>query len=159
MCACVRACVRAGVCVCVGAGGRTCVRPARARGVRVCVLSLMSILVFRMKYLKDKPVNSLRDEQFLKLYMAEEEKLLELDIGSKITNYSGQNYVDEAKGLYARVRPGVRLSLEDRCPARARTDMCTSVRCVATTALTAGALPMISSFECKNGASCRALKS
>ena len=57
-----------------------------------------------MKYLKDKPVNSLRDEQFLKLFMAEEEKLLELDIGSKITNYSGQNYVDEAKGLYARVR-------------------------------------------------------
>ncbi|XP_043230112.1 transcription elongation factor SPT6-like isoform X3 [Amphibalanus amphitrite] len=57
---------------------------------------------FTMKYLKDKPVSSLRDEQFLKLYMAEEEKLLELDIGSKITNYSGQNYVDEAKGLYAR---------------------------------------------------------
>ena len=64
----------------------------------------------RMKYLKDKPVNSLRDEQFLKLYMAEEEKLLELDIGNKITNYSGQNYVDEAKGLYARVR------LHARCP-------------------------------------------
>lgn len=57
-----------------------------------------------MKYLKDKPVASLRDDQFLKLVMAEEEKLIELHLGDSITNYSGQNYVEEAKGLYCRVR-------------------------------------------------------
>ncbi|XP_037068025.1 LOW QUALITY PROTEIN: transcription elongation factor SPT6-like, partial [Pollicipes pollicipes] len=57
---------------------------------------------FTMKYMKDKPVSSLRDDQFLKLHMAEEEKLLVIDLGSKITNYAGQNYVDEAKGLYCR---------------------------------------------------------
>ena len=58
-----------------------------------------------MKYLKDKPVKELCGDQFIKLVMAEEEKLLMIKFGDKITGLTGVNYVEEAKQLYYKVKP------------------------------------------------------
>lgn len=57
---------------------------------------------FSMKYLKDKPVRDLTGDQFLKLSIAEEEKLLTISISEKIEGNTSSSYIDEVKQLYIR---------------------------------------------------------
>ena len=57
---------------------------------------------FTMKYLKDKPVCELVGEQFLKLHMAEDDKLLTITISEKIEGNTTSSYLDEIKQLYIR---------------------------------------------------------
>lgn len=55
-----------------------------------------------MKYLKDKPVRDLTGDQFLKLCIAEEEKLLTITVNEKIEGNTSASYIDEVKQLYMR---------------------------------------------------------
>lgn len=57
---------------------------------------------YTMKYLKDKPVRDLQFDQFLKLTIAEEEKLLTITINGKIEGNTSSSYIDEVKQLYIR---------------------------------------------------------
>lgn len=57
----------------------------------------------RLKYLKKKPVRDLTGDQFLRLTMAAEDKLIELTISEKIEGNTGPNYLDELKNLYQKV--------------------------------------------------------
>lgn len=58
---------------------------------------------YTMKYLLKKPVKDLAGDQFLRLYMAEEDKLIEITISDHIEgNTSSSSYIDEAKQLYQR---------------------------------------------------------
>lgn len=59
-------------------------------------------MVYGMKYLKNKPVRDLTGDQFLKLAMAEEDKLIELQMSDVIEGHTSSNYVDEMKQLYYR---------------------------------------------------------
>ncbi|XP_012270306.1 transcription elongation factor SPT6 [Orussus abietinus] len=58
--------------------------------------------VYPMKYLKDKPVRDLVGEQFLKLAIAEEDKLITLTLSDAIEGNTGTDYVEESKQLYYR---------------------------------------------------------
>lgn len=55
-----------------------------------------------MKYLKNKPVRELDGEQFLRLAMAEDDKLLTISISEVIEGNTSGSYLDEAKSLYQR---------------------------------------------------------
>ncbi|XP_049873145.1 transcription elongation factor SPT6 [Pectinophora gossypiella] len=55
---------------------------------------------FGLKYLKKKPVRDLTGEQFLKLTMAAEDKLLELSISEQIEGNTSSSYLEELKQLY-----------------------------------------------------------
>ncbi|XP_050684543.1 transcription elongation factor SPT6 [Leptidea sinapis] len=55
---------------------------------------------FSMKYLKKKPVRDLTGDQFLKLSIAAEDKLLELSISENIEGNTGPSYLEELKQLY-----------------------------------------------------------
>ncbi|XP_063383869.1 transcription elongation factor SPT6 [Cydia fagiglandana] len=55
---------------------------------------------YTMKYLKKKPVRDLTGDQFLRLTMAAEDKLLELTISENIEGNTGPNYLEELKNLY-----------------------------------------------------------
>ncbi|XP_047991435.1 transcription elongation factor SPT6 [Leguminivora glycinivorella] len=55
---------------------------------------------YTMKYLKKKPVRDLTGDQFLRLTMAAEDKLLELTITENIEGNTGPNYLEELKNLY-----------------------------------------------------------
>lgn len=57
-----------------------------------------------MKYLKKKPVRDLTGDQFLKLHMAAEDKLLEVTVSEVIEGNTSPNYLDELKQLYQKVR-------------------------------------------------------
>lgn len=58
---------------------------------------------FGLKYLRNKPVRDLVGEQFLKLCIAEEDKLLTISISEKIEgSTSNTSYLDEVKALYQR---------------------------------------------------------
>ncbi|CAD7091358.1 unnamed protein product [Hermetia illucens] len=57
---------------------------------------------YSMKYLKSKPVRDLAGEQFLRLIIAEEDKLLEVTILDKIEGHTTSSFLDEAKKLYER---------------------------------------------------------
>lgn len=57
---------------------------------------------YGMKYLSNKPVRDLTGDQFLKLHIAEEDKLLNVTIHEKIDTTTAQNFLDEAKSLYSR---------------------------------------------------------
>ncbi|XP_037932436.1 transcription elongation factor SPT6 [Teleopsis dalmanni] len=57
---------------------------------------------YTIKYLANKPVRDLLCEQFLKLVMAEEDKLLEISISEQIEGNISNSYIDEAKQLYQR---------------------------------------------------------
>lgn len=57
---------------------------------------------YTVKYLKNKPVRDLIGEQFLRLLMAEEDKLLEITISERIEGNTSASYLDEMKGLYQR---------------------------------------------------------
>lgn len=56
-----------------------------------------------MKYVKGKPVRDLAGDQFLKLWIAHEDKLLEVTISDQITGHTASSYVEEIKTLYYRV--------------------------------------------------------
>lgn len=57
---------------------------------------------FSMKYLKGKPVRDLENEQFLKLMLAEEDKMLTVTFDEKLPGLASPSYVEEAKQLYYR---------------------------------------------------------
>ncbi|XP_066596697.1 transcription elongation factor SPT6 isoform X2 [Prorops nasuta] len=58
--------------------------------------------VYALKYLKDKPVRDLIGDQFVKLILAEEDKLVTLILSDVIEGNTSSNYVDEMKQLYYR---------------------------------------------------------
>ncbi|XP_043252749.1 transcription elongation factor SPT6-like isoform X2 [Colletes gigas] len=58
--------------------------------------------LFTIKYLKDKPVRDLIGDQFLKLIMAEEDKLITISFSDMIEGNTTNNYIDEIKQLYYR---------------------------------------------------------
>ena len=60
---------------------------------------------YAQKYLKDKPVRNMKDEQFLKLVMAEEEQMLTitLTMDDNTDNPNIQTYFEEIRQLYYRV--------------------------------------------------------
>ncbi|CAB3227158.1 unnamed protein product [Arctia plantaginis] len=55
---------------------------------------------YSLKYLKKKPVRDLSGDQFLKLTMAAEDKLLELSISEQIEGNTSSSYLEELKQLY-----------------------------------------------------------
>ncbi|OXU22488.1 hypothetical protein TSAR_006883 [Trichomalopsis sarcophagae] len=58
--------------------------------------------VYTMKYLKDKPVRDLVGDQFLKLVMAEQDKLITISFSDIIEGNTTNNYVEQMKQLYVR---------------------------------------------------------
>ncbi|XP_015605093.1 transcription elongation factor SPT6 isoform X2 [Cephus cinctus] len=58
--------------------------------------------IYGMKYLKDKPVRDLDGDQFLKLSIAEEDKLITITMSDTIEGNTSSNYVEEMKQLYYR---------------------------------------------------------
>ncbi|XP_039292182.1 transcription elongation factor SPT6 isoform X2 [Nilaparvata lugens] len=57
---------------------------------------------FCIKYIKDKPVRDLVGDQFLKLFIAEEDKLLTFTINEHIDGLTSSSYLEEVKQLYYR---------------------------------------------------------
>ncbi|XP_041979251.1 transcription elongation factor SPT6 [Aricia agestis] len=55
---------------------------------------------FSMKYLKKKPVRDLTGDQFLKLTIAAEDRLLEIQISEQIEGNTSSSYLEELKQLY-----------------------------------------------------------
>ena len=56
-----------------------------------------------MKYLKKKPVRDLTGDQFLKLTIAAQDKLLDVTISDQIEGNTGPSYLEELKQLYQKV--------------------------------------------------------
>jgi hypothetical protein len=56
-----------------------------------------------MKYLTGKSVNELKGDQYLKLHMAHEDKLLNVVINDHIAGHTTTSYIEEIKQLYYRV--------------------------------------------------------
>lgn len=57
---------------------------------------------YSMKYLKEKPVRELVNDQYLKLHMAEEDRLIEMVFLDTIEGNSNKDYLEEMKALYKR---------------------------------------------------------
>uniref|UniRef100_A0A2M3YZ36 Transcription elongation factor SPT6 n=1 Tax=Anopheles braziliensis TaxID=58242 RepID=A0A2M3YZ36_9DIPT len=57
---------------------------------------------YAMKYLKEKPVRDLAADQYLKLHIAQEDKLLTIEIGDKIEGNATGDLLEELKALYHR---------------------------------------------------------
>uniref|UniRef100_A0A7G3AZW4 Transcription elongation factor SPT6 n=1 Tax=Lutzomyia longipalpis TaxID=7200 RepID=A0A7G3AZW4_LUTLO len=55
---------------------------------------------YTMKFLRNKPVRDLAGEQFLRLAMAEDDKLLEITFSEKLEGNTSVPYLDEIKALY-----------------------------------------------------------
>ncbi|XP_071876068.1 transcription elongation factor SPT6 isoform X1 [Bombus fervidus] len=58
--------------------------------------------IYGLKYIKNKPVRDLVGDQFLKLIVAEEDKLITLSFSDMIEGNTSNNYIDEIKQLYYR---------------------------------------------------------
>ncbi|KAJ1520204.1 hypothetical protein ONE63_004415 [Megalurothrips usitatus] len=58
--------------------------------------------IYGLKYLKDKPVRDLSNEQFLKLVMAEEEKNITINFSDQIDGLTTVSFIEEAKQLYVK---------------------------------------------------------
>lgn len=58
--------------------------------------------LYSMKYVKNKPVRDLANDQFLKLALAEEDQLLIITIDPNIAGNTSNSYIDEVKQLYIR---------------------------------------------------------
>lgn len=58
--------------------------------------------LYTMKYLKDKPVRDLIADQFLKLFIAEEDKLITITISESIEGNTSSSYLEEVKQFYQR---------------------------------------------------------
>lgn len=64
----------------------------------------LSLLGFRVKYLKDKPVNDIKGDMFLKLNIAERDRLITMTISDHFHGLTlRSSYIEEAKQLYYRV--------------------------------------------------------
>ncbi|XP_003707816.2 transcription elongation factor SPT6 isoform X2 [Megachile rotundata] len=59
-------------------------------------------VLYGVKYLKDKPVRDLVGDQFLKLFIAEQDKLITISFSDIIEGNTTNNYIDEIKQLYYR---------------------------------------------------------
>lgn len=55
---------------------------------------------YSMKYIKDKPVRDLAGDQYLKLQIAQEDKLLSIYVSEQIEGTSSADLIDEMKTLY-----------------------------------------------------------
>ncbi|EDS27802.1 transcription elongation factor spt6 [Culex quinquefasciatus] len=55
---------------------------------------------YSMKYVKDKPVRDLAGDQYLKLQIAQEDKLLSIYVSEQIEGTSSADLIDEMKTLY-----------------------------------------------------------
>lgn len=58
--------------------------------------------IYSMKYLKDKPVRDFVGDQFLKLVIAEQDKLITMTFSDSFEGNTTSNYIDEVKQLYYR---------------------------------------------------------
>jgi transcription elongation factor SPT6 len=58
---------------------------------------------YGMKYLKGKPVRDLNNDMFLKLHMAEQEKLLTITLSEDIDGMTSTSYLKEIANLYIKV--------------------------------------------------------
>jgi transcription elongation factor SPT6 len=56
-----------------------------------------------MKYIRRKPVRDLVRDDFLKLQMAEDDKLLTISFDEEVDGLSTLPYIEEVKQLYIRV--------------------------------------------------------
>lgn len=61
------------------------------------------IYLYSLKYVKGKPVRDLIADQFLKLTIAEEDKLLNITINQHIEGITTTSFLEEVKQLYYRV--------------------------------------------------------
>jgi transcription elongation factor SPT6 len=57
-----------------------------------------------MKYVKNKPVRDLTGDQYLKLTLAEMDRLITVSISERIDGITSSSYIEEVKQLYYRVR-------------------------------------------------------
>jgi transcription elongation factor SPT6 len=57
-----------------------------------------------MKYVKNKPVRDLTGDQYLKLTLAEADRLIAVSISEQIDGITSPSYIEEVKQLYYRVR-------------------------------------------------------
>ncbi|XP_041765514.1 transcription elongation factor SPT6 [Anopheles merus] len=57
---------------------------------------------YAMKYLKEKPVRDLTGDQYLKLYIAQEDKLLTMEFVDRIEGNTSGDFLEELKALYHR---------------------------------------------------------
>lgn len=57
----------------------------------------------RMKYIRDKPVRDLTKDDFLKLQMAEDDKLLKISFDEEVDGLGSLPYIEEVKQLYIKV--------------------------------------------------------
>uniref|UniRef100_A0ABD2WU03 Transcription elongation factor SPT6 n=1 Tax=Trichogramma kaykai TaxID=54128 RepID=A0ABD2WU03_9HYME len=58
--------------------------------------------IYSMKYLKEKPVKELKGDEYLKLLVAQEDKLIELTFSDKFQTHGNTNYIDHVASLYQR---------------------------------------------------------
>lgn len=56
-----------------------------------------------MKYLRGKPVGELKKDQFLKLMIAEEDKLLNIILGDSIKGLTSPTYTEEVMQYFTKV--------------------------------------------------------
>ena len=88
---------------------RQCVREAFYERTRIDVVPTKQGLkeidenhaLFGLKFLKDKPVRDLQDDQFLRLAVAEQDKLLTITFQTSIEGSTSPSYSDEIKQLFA----------------------------------------------------------
>jgi transcription elongation factor SPT6 len=89
---------------------RQCVRESFFERARIDVIPTKQGLkeidenhnLYPIKFLKDKPVRDLVDDQFLRLVVAEQDKLLTIVFQTKIEGATTASYVDEIKALFTR---------------------------------------------------------
>lgn len=58
--------------------------------------------LYSMKFIKDKPVRDLSDEQFLRLSIGEQDKLITVNFNTNIEGATSPSYADEIKQLFQR---------------------------------------------------------
>ena len=59
-------------------------------------------MLFNFKYLKEKPVHDLVNDQYLKMHSGVQDKLITIDISSSVEGHTSICYLDEIKQLYYR---------------------------------------------------------
>lgn len=57
---------------------------------------------YAMKYIKGKPVRDLTNDQFMKLVIAEEDKLITMSFDERLPGLTSPSYIEEVKQLYYR---------------------------------------------------------
>lgn len=57
-----------------------------------------------MKFIKNKPVRDLSNDQYLKLVIAEEDKLLTITLSENIEGNTSSSYMEEVKQLFQKVK-------------------------------------------------------